>query len=275
MVFATGMAGTKDSGLLPFAEAFAEAGLDSLLFDYRGFGESGDEARQVAWPARHREDLQAAISFAAGLEGVDAARLGLWGWSWGASHVLSIAGADPGPAAAVIAVGPDADGLATLRHLVRQLGPAAIAKLNGPAIRDLAAKARNQPPVRIPVVGPPGSVAALSTEESEPGYTAVAGPTWRNEVAARVAVAESLNRTVSSAAQIRCPILVQAGDRDSIVPLSVPRRVAWEAKGHSEVREYPCGHWGFLLEWREQTIADQLQFLRRHLAVSDRVAAKA
>ena len=32
---AHGVAGTRDCELLPFAEAFAEAGLDVLLFDYR------------------------------------------------------------------------------------------------------------------------------------------------------------------------------------------------------------------------------------------------
>jgi pimeloyl-ACP methyl ester carboxylesterase len=143
-----------------------------------------------------------------------------------------------------------------------------MARLNGIAAKDLVANARNQPPVMIPVVGPPGSTAALTTEEAEPGYTAVAGPTWRNEIAARVAVAEGLNRTISTAAKIRCPILIQGGAHDSIVPASVPRRIAWEAKGYSELREYPCGHWGFLLEWRDRTIEDELHFLRRHLSTA-------
>ena len=40
---AHGIGGTRDSGLLPFAEAFAEAGLDALLFDYRNFGDSTGE----------------------------------------------------------------------------------------------------------------------------------------------------------------------------------------------------------------------------------------
>ena len=59
---AHGFGATKDSGLLPFAEAFAEAGLDVLLFDYRCFGESSGEPRQLAWPPRHREDYRAAIA---------------------------------------------------------------------------------------------------------------------------------------------------------------------------------------------------------------------
>ena len=40
VVMAHGLGGTKDSGLEPFATALAEAGLDVLAFDYRGFGAS-------------------------------------------------------------------------------------------------------------------------------------------------------------------------------------------------------------------------------------------
>jgi pimeloyl-ACP methyl ester carboxylesterase len=269
VILATGMAGTKDSGLLPFAEAFAAEGIDSLLFDYRGFGESPGEPRQVAWPPRHREDLAAAIRFAPSLDGVDPSRLILWGWSWGASHCLYRAAEQPDGIAAVIAVGPDADGFATLRHLLKQVGPAAMLRLNKWAVRDLAAQARGLPPVTLPAVGDPGSESVLTTEEARPGYEALGGPTWRNEVAGRVAFAESFNRGVAHASELRCPILVQGGEFDSIAPASVARRVAWEAKGHSELREYPCGHWGFLLELRDRVIADQLHFLGRHLAATE------
>ena len=40
VVMAHGFSGTKDTALLGFAGPFAAAGLDVLVFDYRGFGES-------------------------------------------------------------------------------------------------------------------------------------------------------------------------------------------------------------------------------------------
>ena len=95
VVMAHGLGGTKDSGLLPFAEAFAEAGLDVLLFDYRCFGESTGEPRQLAWPARHREDYAAAVEFARGLDGVDPERIVLWGTSWSGGHVVYVGADDP------------------------------------------------------------------------------------------------------------------------------------------------------------------------------------
>jgi uncharacterized protein len=47
VVLAHGFAGTVDSGLLPYAERFAAAGLDALAFDYRHFGASEGEPRQL------------------------------------------------------------------------------------------------------------------------------------------------------------------------------------------------------------------------------------
>lgn len=275
MILATGMGGTMDPGLIPFAEAFADAGLDAFTFDYRGWGHSPGEPRQIAWPPHHREDLANAVSFAAGLESVDPARFVLWGWSWGASHVLHHASASPDIVRAVIAVGPDANGLATLRHLGAQTGIAHMARLTAYGMRDLAAYARGLPPVYLPLAGPPGSLAVMATEECLPGYEALAGPTWKNEVGARVAVAESMNRGVAKAKDLRCPILVQGGDHDQVSPASVPRQVAWEAKGLSELREYPCGHFGYLLEQRDRVIEDQLHFLGRHLAATEPARATA
>ena len=56
VVMAHGLGGTKDSGLEPFAEGLAAAGLDVLAFDYRGFGASAraSRARRCRWPARSR-----------------------------------------------------------------------------------------------------------------------------------------------------------------------------------------------------------------------------
>ena len=78
VVMAHGFGGTRDSGLLPFAQAFACAGLDALVFDYRTFGASTGEPRQLIDWRRHRDDYRAAIAFARSLEGVDPDRIVLW-----------------------------------------------------------------------------------------------------------------------------------------------------------------------------------------------------
>jgi len=263
------MGGTKDSGLLPFAEAFAGAGLDALLFDYRGFGTSGGEPRQDAWPPLHREDLAAAIAFARGLDDVDPSRIVLWGWSWGFGHSLAVAAESPDGIAAMLAVNPVPDAVATIRHLQAQRGAVTMARLTALATRDQIGRARGMPPVTVPLVGPPGSLAALASEESEPGYKAIAGPSWRNEVCARVGLGPWLNNTIGRAGQIRCPILVQTGDVDTIAHPDIGPKLVWNAKGRAELREYPGGHFDLLGEQAPRVIEHELHFLRRRLGARD------
>jgi uncharacterized protein len=266
---AHGFGGTKDSGLLAFGEAMADAGLDVLLFDYRCFGDSSGEPRQFAWPPRHRDDYRAAVEFARGLHGVDPERIVLWGTSWSGGHVVYVAAGDP-RIAAVISQSPDLDGIATMREIGRYAGLRHQLEMTWIGARDAVRMLRGQSPLMIGVVGRPGELAAMSTEESEPGMKAIAGPTWLNEVTGRAVFAEWTNRAITQMDKLRCPILVQIAERDSVAPPAAARAAAWRAKGRVEVREYPCAHFDIYLgEWRERAIADQLHFLTRHLVASE------
>ena len=173
----------RDQGLgtAPFAEAFAGAGLDVLLFDYRCFGESTGEPRQLAWPARHREDYAAAVEFARGLDGVDPERIVLWGTSWSGGHVVYV-GADDSRIAAVISQTPDLDGVRTLREIGKYAGLGQQLRVTLVGIKDALRMRRGEEPLMLATVGRPGELAAMTSEESEPGMRAIAGPSWRNEV---------------------------------------------------------------------------------------------
>jgi dienelactone hydrolase len=270
VVMAHGIGGTRDSALLPFAEGFAEAGLDALLFDYRRFGDSTGEPRQLAWPPDHRDDYTAAVAFARDLEGVDPERIVLWGTSWSGGHVVYVAADDP-RIAAVICHTPDLDGVRTLLEIRRYAGWAQLAKLTREGLRDLIGAARGRPPHLVPLVAPPGGLAAMSSDDSDAGYRSIAGPSWRNEVSARAVVAEVGNRAITRIDRVRCPILVQIAAHDTIAPPAQARAAAWRAKGHVEVREHPGLHFDvYLGEGRERSVNEQLHFLRRHLgAVRD------
>jgi hypothetical protein len=109
----------------------------------------------------------------------------------------------------------------------------------------------------------------MASDDAEAGYRSIAGPTWRNEISARAVLAESVNRAINRIDSVRCPILVQIADRDTIAPPAGARAASWQAKGRVEVREYPCLHFDIYLgEWRQRSTADQLHFLRRHLAAA-------
>jgi fermentation-respiration switch protein FrsA (DUF1100 family) len=265
VVLAHGFGGTVDSGLLPYAERFAEAGLDALAFDYRSFGRSEGEPRQVLSIKGQHEDYASAASFARTLDGVDPDRIVLWGTSYSGGHVVPVAVAD-GRVAAVIAQTPAMDGAATLLNVVRYTGPGYVARLVGAGMRDAAAALRRRPPVTVPVVGPPGSVGAMTTEDAAPGYHAIAGPSWRNEVAGRIMLQAGSYRPGLQADRLPCPILIQVADRDSVVPAKAAMDAAWRATGRAEVRTYPIGHFDIYTGAPfEKAVGDQLHFLRRHV----------
>jgi fermentation-respiration switch protein FrsA (DUF1100 family) len=60
VVMGHGFTGTQDQ-LAPYAERFAAAGLAVLTFDYRHFGASDGQPRQIVDVRKQLEDWQAAI----------------------------------------------------------------------------------------------------------------------------------------------------------------------------------------------------------------------
>lgn len=61
-----------------------------------------------------------------------------------------------------------------------------------------------------------------------------------------------------------CPLLVQAGSRDSIAPISSVRRAAAKAGPRCELLTYPVDHLDvYVGPAQEQALADQIDFLRR------------
>ncbi|KAA1024304.1 alpha/beta hydrolase [Pseudonocardia sp. EV170527-09] len=272
VVMAHGFGATRDSGLLPFAQRFATAGCAVLVFDYRGFGASdgtGDpQLDQDVHHGRHRADYHAAIAYARTLPGVDPERIVLWGSSYSGGHVVPVAARD-GQVAAVISQGAAMDGAAALLEILRYAGPGQLARLTGHGLRDTAAGLLGRPPHRIAVFGPPGSTAAITSHDAVSGYSSIAGPGFRNTMRARGALRIPLNRPVTAARRLRAPILVVVAARDSIAPPASVRAVAARAGAGSEVLELPCGHFDIYLgEMFERSVAAQVDFLRRALAVA-------
>src|SRR3954454_24924050 len=83
LVMGHGLGAVREMRLDAYAECFAAAGFAALVFDYRHFGASGGEPRQLLDIRRQLADWAAALAYARGLEGVDAARIALWGTSFG------------------------------------------------------------------------------------------------------------------------------------------------------------------------------------------------
>src|SRR5215475_10744451 len=82
VVMAHGFSAVKEMYLDSFAEVFAAAGLNVLVFDNRNFGASAGEPRQETEPLAHARHCPQAITYAGTLPEVDQGRIGIWGSSY-------------------------------------------------------------------------------------------------------------------------------------------------------------------------------------------------
>jgi uncharacterized protein len=262
VVLAHGFGATRQGRLWAFAERFAEAGLAALAFDYRHFGASSGTPRQLLDVPRQLDDYRAAVAFARGLDGIDPERVVLWGTSFSGGHVAVIAAEDRRTAAA-ISQAPFLDGLWALRAA----GPRNVVRLTNAGLRDEMARLAGRPPYMLPIVGPPDTPAAMNSPDAEPGYRAMFEPdsAFRNEVAARIGLRVGRYRPIRHASQVACPWLVTVVEDDVVTP----PRPALKAAGlapRGEARRYPGGHFDIYSgELFERAVADQLEFLERHV----------
>lgn len=273
VVMAHGFAGTKDSGLEPYAQRLSAVGLAVFAFDYRGFGLSGGQPRQRISMTAQQDDYRAAITAAAAQLGVDRQRIILWGVSQSGGHALIVA-AERTDIAAVITMVPLVNGLAAGAHHFPQVGAAAMARSTATGIGSAIAGKLGRPAAMLSVVGRPGDRAALTSPGFYEDYLAIAGPSWRNEVDASVGLELGGFRADKDADKITAPVLMQIADFDQGAPPHAAAKAGFKA--HAEVRHYPCDHFDIFAgkDWFEPAVAHQLSFLTRHLAGTDaRVAA--
>ena len=263
VVLGHGFGALKEGGPVRVAERYADAGYAGLAFDYRHFGESGGEPRQLLHAGEQLDDWRAAVDFARRLEGIDAERIALWGSSFSGGHVIEIAAGDPRVAAVVSQV-PHIDGVAT----VLALRPADQVRLTVAGLRDQLGAVMGRGPRLIPLVGPPGSTAAMTTPDSEPGYRALydEGFEWRNEFTPRTAMVLPLYRPGRRAGEVRCPILFQVAMEDAVTPPAPAITAAGRAPRGELLTYAGLGHFDvYRGEAYERVIGDQLDFLARHL----------
>jgi uncharacterized protein len=95
VVLAGGWCYVREIVMPTYAQAFAEAGINALIFDYRNLGVSGGDDRQHLDPWAQVRDYQNAISFLERHDLVDPNRIGVWGISYSGGHALILAAIDP------------------------------------------------------------------------------------------------------------------------------------------------------------------------------------
>jgi dipeptidyl aminopeptidase/acylaminoacyl peptidase len=104
IVLCHGYTGVKDLYLPDNARVLTEAGYVVLTFDYKGWGDSEGPRSRLA-PYSRVADVQAALTFLGSQPEVDAARLGIYGTSYGGATVVWTAAIDPRVQCVVSVVG--------------------------------------------------------------------------------------------------------------------------------------------------------------------------
>ena len=227
------------------------------MFDYRHFGDSTGEPRQLLDIARQLDDYRAVVSWARDLDGVDPDRIVLWGTSYSGGHVLTIAAGDA-RIAAVIAQGPYADSIATMKCVA--LGN--MARFVVEALRDRLGAWLGRAPRLVPAIGAPGTFAVITAPGYQSDFAAVVGPNseWRNEFAARLMFKFPFYRPGRKAKHLKMPLLITVCDQDAITP-AAPAVKAAQWAPRAELLHYPYPH--FQIYSDPQAKADQVAFLQR------------
>jgi uncharacterized protein len=265
VVMANGFSGTMDWILPSFAERFASAGIAALIFDYRYFGESEGQPRQLVDVKRQRHDIKAALRFARTLKGIDPERTALWGTSLGGGHVIAIAADDPHIAAVVSQV-PGIDMVSKRARATIKIPTTVLLKLLMAAVRDALHGLFGLPPYYIKVFGKPGEAAVFTDPTLKPRFDRLMreSRSWRNEFTPRFYLALPRYKR-GTAERIKMPLLVCVADCDVIASPTFQAWVAAQAP-RGEVRHYPAEHFDFYHgEMFERVVADQVDFLRTHL----------
>jgi len=128
VVMAGGWCYVKEIVMPQYAEMFAQAGLATLLFDYRNFGESDGHPRQHINPYEQIEDYKNGICFIESLDEIDSERIGIWGISYSGGHVLVIGSTDP-RVKCIVGVVPCVDGWSMQQRNHSNLGLRELRKL--------------------------------------------------------------------------------------------------------------------------------------------------
>jgi len=262
IVMGHGFGLTRECSLREFALAFAGAGYAVLLFDYRGFGDSGGAPRQLVSVRKQLEDWQAVIEFARAQREVDSNRIVTWGFSLGGGHALSAAARNEN-VAAVIAVAPMFDGLSSTLAAVRRWSPLAFLRIIGRGLQDLIGSWFGRPPTMVPITASPGELCLLASPDAYPGYRAMVPRDFNYDIPARVALLLWTYRPGLMLRRFSRSTLVLPSKIDKINPPGPIIRRSRDCK-FATIIELDCEHMEIATEpHRSQIVRSTLDFLRQ------------
>lgn len=256
VVLAHGFGCVRRLRLDAFAERFRTAGLRALAFDYRHFGDSEGQPRQLLEIDRQLADWRAAVTYARSLPDVDPTRVALWGTSLAGGHVVEVAATDPAIVAVVTQI-PFNGGAG----VARSTGYVHSVRLTIAALRDRRRERRGEEPYYIPLYGPPGTLAGIAAEGLAQRIDAMTEGGLDNRYTPRIGLSLRTYKPLRHLPRLGCPVLLCTGE-DSMLTSS-----AMVAAPNVTLRTYRFGPFDLYGGPRfEEAVAEQEDFLCRHLS---------
>lgn len=252
-----------------YAAGLAGVGVAVLAFDLRGFGESDGEPRRQLNPWLQAQDYVAALAALRATEGIDEARVGVWGVSLSGAIASVVAASDPRVAAAVLVVPAYGDELTTLEP------GAGIDSIRAAVMATDLSTLPTTMTDAMPVVSadPAEMPALLQADTAHPWFIENGGGSatgWVNEASfARIDVPAPFD-AAACVPHIAAPTLMVIAEEDEMegADADVARAVFSTAAEPKTLATVGGGHFGVIspgTDHFDRSLAAQQAFVRTHL----------
>ena len=252
IVMAHGLSAVKEMFLDDYADAFAQAGFTTLVYDHIGFGASDGEPRQSASPRLQLQGYRDAIFWLAGVPGVDPARIGIWGSSFSGAHVITLCAEDL-PITAAVAQVP-------------YLGEGGSEPPSG-AVEEIIKVAHDPLATIAAATDTSDGAGAMYLDGAYRWFTDTAAeraPAWRNELLVAGFLEAADYRPFDHLSRSRVPLLVVAATNDQLTPPGP--LIALDPKPHLvEVVEISGNHFDAYSAGFKTSSSAAVDFFARHL----------
>ena len=267
VILSNGFCGTKDAVLEDYALKLIDIARAAITYDYRYFGESGGEPRQLINGIKQMEDLRAVIDYARNQENIDENKIVLWSTSAAGRYGIIIAAEDE-KIAGVISQCPSLDHGKDDKLIYQREGIGYFLKLFMHAQRDKGRSRFGLSTHFIPAVGKPGSFALLNAPGALEGYRSLMSNSkhFINGICGRSMLMLQGPDVAKVAENVKCPVLILVCEKDTTVSPDSYKKVAEILGEKATVIKYPVGHFDIYRgEFFSKAINEQLSFLKRVL----------
>jgi pimeloyl-ACP methyl ester carboxylesterase len=262
VLMGNGLATEWHFGTADFIRAFTAAGIATLNFDYRHFGASSGEPRQLISFAKQLDDWRAALAFLRTRPEINPARIALWGSSLGGGHALSLAAEEP-RLRAVIAQVPHLNS----REALKMVPKRQLLRTLGHALYDKLGSSLGWPEHSLPVVAEPGEPGLLNKPGWKAHYLSLvpAGSSWRNAVPARSIFSAGNYNPIDVLARLQMPVMIAYALEDAAIP-AVNVEIASQRIGDVTLLPFAGDHFDvYAGPWHDEIVAQETGFLRSKL----------